>query len=156
MKGKYTWPVEGTTTRDISSGYGERDNPVGGGREFHKGIDIAAPRGTPVKAVADGMVIHYSDRIHPVYGRYIVYLAGGLRVNNWHLERIAGEILNGELSLRRGQVIGGVGDSGNATGPHLHFQVARLDAPAGESIDPMTLFRSHARNGKRKPPGQGG
>jgi len=104
-----SWPVSGR----ITSTYGYR------GREFHPALDIAAPSGTPVRAAAAGTVVFAG--YEGGYGRMIVIDHGGGLVTRYaHLSSVAVEV--GE-AVERGQRIGSVGESGRATGPHLHFEV---------------------------------
>lgn len=105
----------------ISSGWGWRIQPVLGGREFHRGIDYAAPIGTPVHAAMDGTV-SLCDW-HGGYGRLVeVRHAHGLRTRYGHLSRFAAAIHPGS-HVHRGQVIGYVGSTGLSTGPHLYFEI---------------------------------
>jgi len=116
----------------------------------HDAIDIMAPAGTPVLAVADGIVekLFESDRggltlyqFEPS-GRYVYYYA--------HLQDYAPGITEGS-QLRRGQVIGTVGSTGNANpdAPHLHFAVMLLGPERlwsqGEAINPYPMLRANAR-----------
>lgn len=113
--GKFAWPVIGT----ITSGFGNRYHPILGYNRFHSGIDIAAPYGTLVKAADGGQVIQaaYSGG----YGYSIlIYHGGGFATWYAHLSSFA--VSAGQM-VQRGQVIGLVGSTGLATGPHLHFEV---------------------------------
>jgi murein DD-endopeptidase MepM/ murein hydrolase activator NlpD len=123
--GKYIWPLKGTLT----SYYGRRLHPVFKVWRSHSGIDIAAASGTPVKAADSGVVI--LSAWHGGYGRAIVIDHGkGLATLYGHLSRQ--NVKEGD-KVNKGQVIGLVGSSGVATGPHLHFEV-RVD---GETTDPL-------------------
>jgi len=121
-------PLEGR----ISSGFGMRRDPINGARRQHQGVDIAAPRGTPIRAAADGVVV-FSGRQRG-YGRTVVIEhADGTRTRYAHAERLlvkAGDTVSGQ------QEIAAVGNTGRATGPHLHFEVER----DGKRIDPASLF----------------
>ena len=116
------WPVMGR----ISSSFGERQDPINGEEgSFHPGIDIAAAFGTPVRAPADGIVVKAS--FGDGYGREIIIDHGnGISTVYGHLSGYA--VTPGER-VRRGQVIGYLGDSGRSTGPHLHYEVRIHDAP---------------------------
>jgi murein DD-endopeptidase MepM/ murein hydrolase activator NlpD len=109
------WPLEGR----VGSSFGERQDPINGEGAFHQGIDIDAPVGTPVRAAADGdvtvadMNAGYGREIMLDHGHDVITLYG-------HLSAIA--VVVGQHVLR-GQVIGLVGQSGRATGPHLHYEV---------------------------------
>lgn len=134
----------------ISSGWGWRTQPVLGGHEFHKGIDYAAPAGTPVRAAMDGVV----DRRgwHGNYGRMVeVRGSRGLSTRYGHLLRYAHGLRMGE-HVRRGQIIGYIGSSGLSTGPHLYFEVWMhgrrvnpLAAPWLMPAHPNAMVRRHLR-----------
>ncbi|MGA2672490.1 MAG: M23 family metallopeptidase [Terracidiphilus sp.] len=115
------WPVEGR----VGSGFGSRQDPINGEGAFHSGIDIEAPSGTPVRAAADGGVTGMS--MGAGYGRQIVLDHGHDVLTVYgHLSAIA--VVPGEHVIR-GQVIGYVGQSGRATGPHLHYEVRVHNVP---------------------------
>jgi murein DD-endopeptidase MepM/ murein hydrolase activator NlpD len=122
--GAFSWPVTGT----ITSPFGWRSNPFGGGPEFHQGLDIAAPMGTTVTAAAAGTVI--MAQWYGGYGNYILIdHGGGYSTGYGHLSAIY--VASGQ-AVQRGQAIGAVGSTGQSTGPHLHFEV-RI---AGKPVDP--------------------
>ncbi|MGD0682982.1 MAG: M23 family metallopeptidase [Terracidiphilus sp.] len=109
------WPLEGR----VASSFGERQDPINGEGAFHAGIDIDAPTGTPIRAAADGDVTEAS--MNAGYGREIMLDHGHDVVTLYgHLSAIA--VVIGQHVIR-GQVIGYVGQSGRATGPHLHYEV---------------------------------
>jgi murein DD-endopeptidase MepM/ murein hydrolase activator NlpD len=109
------WPLEGR----VGSSFGERQDPINGEGAFHSGIDIEAPYGTPVRAAADGEVT--GATMGAGYGRQIVLNHGHDVLTLYgHLSAIG--VVPGE-HVTRGQVIGYVGQSGRATGPHLHYEV---------------------------------
>jgi murein DD-endopeptidase MepM/ murein hydrolase activator NlpD len=135
-------PVEGIRPDQLTRSF---DDPRGGMRH-HQAIDIAAPRNTPVKAVEDGVI-----------ARLFLSKAGGITIYQFdpterycyyyaHLERYADGLREGER-VKKGQVIGYVGTSGNAPPgtPHLHFAVIRLTAEKrwweGTPIDPYDVLR---------------
>jgi murein DD-endopeptidase MepM/ murein hydrolase activator NlpD len=114
----------------ISSGYGMRKDPLDGELRQHNGVDIAASEGTPVKAAADG-VVTFSGR-QPGYGNMVIIEhAGGIETRYAH--NSDNYVRKGEV-VEKGQVIAAVGESGRATGPHLHFEV-RKDGVAEDPID---------------------
>jgi murein DD-endopeptidase MepM/ murein hydrolase activator NlpD len=124
------WPIEGR----VASSFGEREDPFNGEGAFHSGIDIDAPYGTPVRATADGEVTGASTVSG--YGREIVLSHGHeLSTVYGHLSAIA--VLPGE-HVTRGQVIGYVGQSGRATGPHLHYEVRVHNVP----VNPHKYLRT--------------
>jgi murein DD-endopeptidase MepM/ murein hydrolase activator NlpD len=116
------WPVEGEST----DSFGVRGNPFGGGgAEFHPGQDIAAPRGTPVLAPAEGRVVEAGWKSG--YGQTVVLDHGnGLTTRYGHLSKI--EVTAGQ-ELKRGDQIGQVGSTGRSTGPHLHYEVRVGELP---------------------------
>lgn len=111
---EYSSPVEGIT----SSGFGYRAHPILNDLKFHYGTDFAANTGTPVKAFADGNVI--AAGLSDTYGKYIVIDHG----NGYStLYAHCSELLVGCGEVNRGDVIALVGETGLATGPHLHFEI---------------------------------
>lgn len=122
------WPVA-QPTRIISSAYG---TPRGRG-DIHRGVDIRAPAGTPVLATATGRVVVAGNGNG--YGRYVVLdHENGLHTLYAHLQDYA--VAPGDR-VTRGQQIGRVGKSGNATGYHLHYEVHR----GGQTVDPIAYLR---------------
>jgi murein DD-endopeptidase MepM/ murein hydrolase activator NlpD len=126
------WPILGP----ITSGFGEREDPVlgNGEGEFHKGVDIGSPDGTPVHAPADGRVIKaglgsgYGREIEIDHGNGIITVYGHLSGYN---------VTEGETVVK-GQVIGFVGHSGRTTGSHLHYEVQ----VRGTSVNPHKYLRT--------------
>jgi murein DD-endopeptidase MepM/ murein hydrolase activator NlpD len=115
------WPIEGR----VASSFGQREDPINGEGAFHSGIDIDAPTGTPVRATADGEAT--GAELGAGYGRQVVLDHGhGLLTVYGHLSAIA--VFSGQ-HVTRGQVIGYVGQTGRATGPHLHYEVRVHNVP---------------------------
>ena len=115
----YNWrsPTKGW----ISSPYGWRIHPVRKKRSFHAGIDIAAPKGTAIYNVAPGRVIYTGSR--GGYGKLVIVShANGFSTRYAHCSKIL--VKNGQY-VKEGQLIGKVGATGVATGPHLHFEVRK-------------------------------
>lgn len=113
-------PVDGAR---ISSGFGMRNHPVLGYSAMHKGVDFAAPTGTPVFAAGDG-VIERASRFS-TYGNYVKIRHNGTYATAYaHLSRYGKGIRPG-VKVSQGQVIGYIGTTGRSTGPHLHFEVLR-------------------------------
>jgi murein DD-endopeptidase MepM/ murein hydrolase activator NlpD len=109
------WPVRGY----LSSGFGRRKDPFTRQRDYHPGIDISAPRGSEVKAPADGVVVSVGRR--RAYGKTIVVDHGFDVVTRYaHLD---GYNVRPGQRVRRGDVIGFVGNTGRSSGPHLHYEV---------------------------------
>ena len=122
------FPLPGQSRK--TSGYGWRTDPMGGlGDDFHIGNDLAAAQGTPVLAAADGVVRMAGS--HKSYGNYLRILhADGDETLYAHMQYLfvrAGE------TVQAGQLLGTVGQTGNATGPHLHFEVH----DGGEYLNPI-------------------
>ncbi len=124
------WPLEGRVT----SSFGEREDPLNGEGAFHPGIDISAPFGSPVRAAADGDVTGAS--MGSGYGLQVVLNHGhDLLTVYGHLSSVA--VLPGQ-HVTRGQVIGYVGQTGRATGPHLHYEVRVHNVP----VNPHKYLRA--------------
>jgi len=107
--------------RRVSSGFQRnRKHPITGKRRAHKGVDYAAATGTPIKASGDGKVVFAGTKNG--YGRTVVLQHGGTYSTLYgHMSRIGKGIRNG-ARVRQGQTIGYVGQTGLATGPHLHYE----------------------------------
>lgn len=115
----------------LSSDYGYRQSPFGGEKQFHKGIDMAAPVGTKVYACKSGKVLS-TVKLDKTFGNYIVIKhPNGLTSIYAHLSKIA--VSNGE-NVATGQEIGLVGQTGKVTGPHLHFEIRQNGQPANPNI----------------------
>lgn len=123
-------PVDGAR---ISSGFGKRRHPVLGYTKMHKGIDFAAPRGTPVYAAGDGTV-DYLGR-YGSYGKFVRISHGsGYQTAYAHLNRFGkGKRKGGKV--KQGDVIGYVGTTGRSTGPHLHYEILKH----GKHINPLSV-----------------
>ncbi len=105
----------------ITSHYGYRRDPFTRRYEFHKGVDIRAPRGAPVRATADGEVIFVGWKSG--YGKTVILKHSyGFRTMYAHLSKIKVKV--GQW-VRSGEVIGKVGSTGRSTGPHVHYEVWR-------------------------------
>lgn len=127
----------------LVSGFGWRGgNAMGGRGAYHEGIDIAAPRGTPVRAAAAGTIAEVGrDR---GYGRYVrIRHSERIETLYAHLSRSSSAAEIGRR-VTPDDVIGYVGSSGRSTGPHLHFEVRR----AGSPVDPLALASTRVAQGK--------
>jgi murein DD-endopeptidase MepM/ murein hydrolase activator NlpD len=123
-------PVDGAR---ISSGFGMRMHPILGYSLMHKGVDFAAPIGTPIYAAGDGRVL-VAGR-NGGYGNYVrIRHNGDYSTAYGHMLRFASGIAPGRR-VSQGQVIGYIGTTGRSTGPHLHYEVLRDDA----QINPMSV-----------------
>ncbi|MBV8834436.1 MAG: M23 family metallopeptidase [Acidobacteriaceae bacterium] len=115
------WPIAGI----VRSSFGARSDPFSGEGAFHTGLDLAAPKGTPVHATADGVVA--SAGWAGAYGRLVVIDHGnGMETCYAHLSQSL--VVPGQ-TVTRGEVIALSGSSGRSTGPHLHYEVRLGGAP---------------------------
>lgn len=125
----FRWPVMG----QISSSFGWRRSPFGRRRAFHAGLDIRAPRGRPIAAAADGVVVHSGWMSG--YGKAVVISHNGTIATLYgHCSRL--NVRSG-TRVQRGQIIAFVGSTGRSTGNHLHFEVRRN----GRATNPITMLR---------------
>ena len=123
-------PVDGAK---ITSGFGMRNHPILGYTKMHKGIDFGVPTGTPIQAAGDGTV--EIAGFNGSYGNYVRLRHGsGMGTAYAHMSRIAAGIKPGK-HVGQGQIIGFVGSSGRATGPHLHYEVLR----GNDQINPLSV-----------------
>ncbi len=123
-------PIDGAR---LSSGFGRRKHPILGYRRAHKGVDFAAPRGTPIKAAGDG-TIQRANR-YGSFGNYIrIRHANGYETAYAHLNGFARGIRAGRR-VSQGDIIGYVGTTGRSTGPHLHYEVHLK----GTAVNPQRL-----------------
>ena len=123
-------PIEGGL---FSSNFGWRIDPFSGTRAFHEGMDFMAKSGTPAHAAAGGVVI--SSEFHPQYGNMVEIDHGnGLITRYAHLSKR--DVKVGDVVLSKGR-IGAVGNTGQSTGPHLHFEVRQNGAP----LNPTRFLR---------------
>lgn len=118
----------------ISSRFGERSDPFGGGEEFHTGIDLAAASGTPIAAMWDGEVVATDVEGSGSLGKYIrLRHADGVEVLYAHCDTLA--VAVGD-TVTAGQTVATVGSTGRSTGAHLHIEVQ----VNGELYDPAPLL----------------
>lgn len=123
-------PVEGAR---ISSTFGMREHPVLGFMKMHKGVDFAAPIGTPIYAAGDGVVTHAEPKA--LNGNYVaIQHDNGWQTLYLHMNAFAPGITPG-ARVRQGQQIGEVGITGRSTGPHLHYEMHINNEP----VDPMAI-----------------
>jgi murein DD-endopeptidase MepM/ murein hydrolase activator NlpD len=122
------WPAQGW----VSSPFGYRIDPFTGKRTFHRGIDIATNFGNPTVATADGNVIEAAyDKF---FGRTVIISHGGGIVTQYcHLDKY---IVKAGQRIKRGDLLGYVGKTGKALGPHLHYEVRINDA----SVNPYNYI----------------
>ena len=133
-----TDPTENGT---LTSRFGYRRHPLTGLTRPHRGIDLAAPKGTPVVAAADGVLLFQGDR--GTYGNLSRIKHGRDVVTAYaHLDRFVLGLVPG-MHVQKGQVIGYVGTSGQSSGPHLHYEVIMH----GHWIDPLGLNETQLAGG---------
>ncbi len=118
-------PVPEKFLRTMASGYGARRDPVYGTMKFHEGMDFSAPPGTPVYATADGTVTTASWQ--GAYGNMVEINHGYNYTTRYaHMSKL---IARHGQTVKRGDLIGLVGNTGKSTGPHLHYEVRYRGAP---------------------------
>lgn len=123
-------PIDGAK---LSSGFGKRLHPILGYTAMHRGVDFAAPAGTPIYAAGDGVVT--TAEFHGAYGKYVqIRHAGAYATAYAHLSRFAKTVAPGKR-VRQGDVIGYVGSTGRSTGPHLHYEILI----AGKQTNPLKV-----------------
>src|SRR6195952_343536 len=126
-------PVNNKDLKRIASGYGYRVDPVYKTTKFHAGLDFAAPQGTPIYATANG-VVETAGNTGNGYGNHVVIHNGyGYATLFGHMFKI--KVKAGQ-KVKRGEIIGWVGNTGKSTGPHCHYEVHRN----GEPVDPVFYF----------------
>jgi hypothetical protein len=127
------WPVRGY----LSSTFGRRKDPFTGAPDFHPGIDISTPIGRPIVATADGIVLYASRR--GSYGNTIVIdHKYGMMTLYGHLSRY--NVRPGK-KVKRGDVIGYVGNTGRSRGPHVHYEVW----VSGRAVHPLDYILEYAQ-----------
>jgi murein DD-endopeptidase MepM/ murein hydrolase activator NlpD len=116
------WPTHGWMT----AGFGYRQSPFTGLKEFHRGVDVATKMGTPIIAPADGMVVETGKDVD--YGEVVRIQHGfGYQTFYAHLSEV---VVKKGQKVHRGQMIAKVGNSGRSTGPHLHYELLIDGLPA--------------------------
>lgn len=126
------WPIDRTKLKNVSSLYGMRKHPKYGYWKMHEGVDLSAPKGTPVYATGNAVVMRSGWR--PGYGQLIELNHGfGYKTRYGHLSKMY--VSPGD-SVTRGQVIGEVGNTGVSSGAHLHYEVRFRD----KTINPIHYF----------------
>ena len=132
--------IQGPTMGTISSYFGTRDDPFHGHKANHMGLDIAAPAGTPVYAMQEGVVSFsgvkggYGNCIKINHFFYLVPELPQVTTLYGHLSTMY--VNEGDI-VKRGQVIGLIGSTGRSTGPHLHYEVLYN----GRNIDPVEYLK---------------
>ena len=144
-------PINGAR---LSSRYGKRKHPILGYTKMHRGLDFAAPSGTPIFAAGDGII--EKAGWNGSYGKYIrIRHTGTYKTAYAHLSGFHKRIKIGKRVLQ-GKIIGYVGTTGRSTGPHLHYEVIknniqvnpiRIKLPAGKNISKANFdnYRNHVK-----------
>lgn len=137
----FIWPVQGRISGRFGNArvYISTDGRVQPG-SGHSGMDIAAPAGTPVKAPAAGVVTFADSDLYLTGGTVLLDHGFGVSSNFLHLSRL--DVKVGER-VEQGQVIGAVGATGRATGPHLHWGMSWFDV----RVDPLLVLERSAQSG---------
>lgn len=126
-------PVSNKQLNRIASGFGMRIDPVYGTPKMHKGLDFTAPQGTPIYATGDGTVI-FAGKVEGGFGNHVKINHGyGYQTLYGHMFRI--KVRNGQC-VKRGEIIGWVGNTGKSTGPHCHYEVH----VNGNEVNPVYFF----------------
>lgn len=122
----------------VSSAYGMRTDPITGKRAWHNGIDIAATLGSPVMAIAAGVVTFAGEKSG--YGKMIEINHGNdVTTRYGHHDTL--KATTGDI-VRKGQIIGEMGSSGRSTGPHVHYEIFKK----GRSVDPSVFIHRAPRS----------
>jgi murein DD-endopeptidase MepM/ murein hydrolase activator NlpD len=118
----------------FTSKFGPRRDPKTGGRRMHKGVDFAAPNGTPLYATADGVVTHAGWSSG--YGRLVkIQHEFGIETRYAHMSKLRAKV---GQRVSRGDRIGDMGASGRVTGVHLHYEVR----VGGKAVNPMIYIKA--------------
>lgn len=126
-------PVSNEDLTRMASGYGMRSDPFTKARKMHWGMDFTAPRGTPVYATGDGVVVRADSRSRG-YGRHIRIDHGYGYISLYaHLYKYN---VKKNQKVKRGDLIGFVGSTGRSQGPHLHYEISK----DGKRINPVNFY----------------
>lgn len=126
-------PISNKDLNRLTSGFGYRIDPLYKTVKFHAGLDFTAPVGTPIYATADG-IVKTAGNLGDGYGNHVIIHHGySYRTLYGHMYRIKARI---GQSVKRGEVIGYVGNTGKSTGPHLHYEVIK----GNKHLDPIYFF----------------
>lgn len=144
------YPVAASAYR-MTSYFGYRSNPFGGGGSFHAGDDFAAPRNTPIYAIAEGTVTYTGKGIEGRSNNLIIveHNIDGHIYESWYIHMYDdGILVKAGDKVTAGQVIGKVGSNGNSTGPHVHLEIhdpalANESDDKQELLDPLEFLAAH-------------
>lgn len=126
-------PVSNKNLNRIASGFGYRIDPIYKDRRLHAGLDFTAASGTPIYATADGVVRDAGFNTGGYGNRVLINHGFGYETTYSHMYKVKARV--GER-VKRGEVIGYIGNTGKSTGPHLHYEVHRN----GIAVDPIYYF----------------
>ena len=130
-------PINGSK---LSSGFGMRKHPISGYDKLHKGVDFAAPSGTPIFAAGNGVIEFIGN--NGGYGKYIrIRHDSTYKTAYAHMKNFKKGLYKG-ARVKQGDVIGYVGSTGKSTGPHLHYEIIK----SGNQINPQKLKLPSGRN----------
>ena len=121
--GTFRWPMSGTITQEFGCTGFYWEPPLGNCAHFHRGIDIAAPLGTPIYAAGDGQVIFAGKSPYDIYGAYMVVIAHSSSLTSWYAHIKTSIPVHAGQYVSKGQLIAYCGMTGMTTGPHLHWAV---------------------------------
>ncbi len=126
-------PVANKDLKRMASGYGYRIDPIYKTRKFHAGMDFSAPTGTPIYSTGDGKVTRADSRSSG-YGRHVRIDHGyGYLTLYGHMSKI---LVRPGQTIKRGEIIGYVGNTGKSVGPHLHYEVHKN----GKAVNPVNFY----------------
>jgi murein DD-endopeptidase MepM/ murein hydrolase activator NlpD len=126
-------PVSNKNLKRLSSYYGYRTDPIYKVRKFHPGIDFSAPTGTEVYSTGNGRVIELTQSRMGYGNRIVIDHGYGYETMYAHLHKF--NVKKGEW-VKRGQVIGFLGNTGKSTAPHLHYEISKN----GKRVNPIYYF----------------
>jgi len=126
-------PVSNSELKRIASGFGYRIDPVYKTVKYHAGLDFSAPQGTPIYATANG-VVRTAGNLGNGFGNHVIINHGyGYETLYGHMFKL--KVKSG-ARVKRGEIIGWVGNTGKSTGPHCHYEVHKNGRP----LDPVYFF----------------
>jgi murein DD-endopeptidase MepM/ murein hydrolase activator NlpD len=126
-------PIKNDDLKRMASGYGWRTDPFTKARRKHKGMDFTSPRGTPVYATSNGKITRADNRSFG-YGKHIRidhgygYVTLYAHLNDYNVKR--------GMRVKRGDIIGYVGNTGRSQAPHLHYEILKDN----KAINPINFF----------------
>lgn len=126
-------PISNKNLTRVASGFGYRIDPIYKDRRAHMGMDFTAPRGTPIYATADGVVKDAGFNTGGFGNRVVINHGNSYETLYGHMYRIKARV---GQRVKRGEVIGYVGNTGKSSGPHCHYEVHRYGSP----VNPIYYF----------------